>query len=446
MSVHTTHTTSADLSSVDLTELDLWADGTPHDLFTRMRAECPAHWNNTAGGPGFWSITRGRDITRISADPGTYSPARGGIFLRPNTLIPLEMGRRDFMLWKDPPEHSKYRAVISRFCLPRTLILVDEVIDDIVTQTLEKVSGRGACDVVSDIATPVVATVIARLLGAPDEDIERLNGWTRDIERGITHDLDMTASVEELGIYCSKLVGSQVVRGVDTLAHTLAQPDADGNQLNQSEIAGFFAMLLFVGNDHPRNAISSSVLALLRHPDQLEKLRAEPARLRPMKSGLPPVALQELLRWSTPVNYLARTATTDTTVAGQQIKAGERVVMWYASASRDAEAITDAGRLDVTRAPSDPPHYAFGGGGEYYCQGAALTYRILSVTLREILRRMPGLALAGPVAYEPSAFVTALTSLPVRFHRAESGGDVSRERELIAELERLTGKKVTLEG
>jgi cholest-4-en-3-one 26-monooxygenase len=440
------HTTAADLSSVDLTDLDLWADGTPHDLFARMRAECPAHWNDTADGPGFWSITQGRDITQISADPGTFSPARGGIFLRPNTLIPLEMGRRDFMLWKDPPEHSKYRAVISKFCLPRTLILVDEVIDDIVTTALEEVSGRGECDVVSDIAVPIVATVIARLLGAPDEDIEQLNGWTRDIEHGITHDLDKTRTVEEMGIYCSKLVGNQVIRGVDTLASTLAQPDADGNQLSETEIAGFFAMLLFVGNNHTRNAISSAVLALLRHPDQLERLRAEPTRLRPKKSGLPPVALQELLRWSTPVNYLARTATTDTAVAGQQIKAGERVVMWYASASRDSEAITDAGRLNLTRTASDPPHYAFGGGGEYYCQGAALTYRILSVTLREILRRMPGLALAGPVSYEPSAFVTALTSLPVSFDRAEAGDGVSRERELIAQLERLTGKKVSLEG
>lgn len=437
------HTAPADLSSVDLTDLALWADGTPHDLFARMRAECPVHWNSTAG---FWSITRGQDITAVSSDPATFSPARGGIFFRPNTLIPLEMGRRDFMLWKDPPEHSKYRAVISRFCLPRTLILVDEVIDDIVTDTVNAMSGRGECDIVTDIAIPIVATVIARLLGASDEDITQLNGWTRDIERGITHDLDMTTSVEQLGIYCSKLVGSQVVRGVDTLAHTLAQPDADDNQLTESEIAGFFAMLLFVGNNHPRNAISSAALALLDHPDQMERLRAEPNRLRTMKSGLPPVALQELLRWSTPVNYLARTATADSTIAGQQIKAGERVVMWYASASRDSDAIANADRLDLTRAPSDPPHYAFGGGGEYYCQGAALTYRLLSVTLREILRRMPGLALAGPATYEPSAFVTALTSLPVRFDRAEARGGVSREQELIAQLERLTGKKVILEG
>jgi cytochrome P450 len=439
-------TTPADLSSVDLTDLKLWADGPPHDLFARMRTESPVHWNNTAGGPGFWSITRGRDITQISTDPRTFSPARGGIFLRPNTLIPLEMGRRDFMLWKDPPEHSRYRAVISKFCLPRTLILVDEVIDEIVTSVVNTVSASGVCDVVSDIATPVVATVIARLLGAEDVDIDRLNGWTQDIEHGITRDLDMTTSVEEMGVYCSKLVGNQVVRGVDSLAHTLAQPGSDGNQLSESEIAGFFAMLLFVGNDHPRNAISSSVLALLQHPEQLASLRTEPTRLRTKKSGLPPVALQELLRWSTPVNYLARTATTDTAVAGQPIKADERVVMWYASASRDSEAIADASRLDITRAPSDTPHYAFGGGGEYHCQGAALTYRILSVTLREILRRMPGLALAGQVSYEPSAFVTALTSLPVSFDRAGAGDDVSREHKLIAQLELLTGKRVTLEG
>jgi cytochrome P450 len=440
------HTGPRDLSSVDLTDLALFADGPPHELFARLRSECPVHWNNTKDGPGFWSLTRGGDITAVSLDPATFSSARGGIFFRPDTLIPLEVGRRDFMLWKDPPEHAKYRNVITKFCLPRTLILVDEVVDGIVTNTLNEVGKRGECDVVADIAIPVVATVIARLLGAPDQDIDQLNAWTRNIEQGITHDLDKSANVEEMGRYCAKLVGSQVVRGVDSLANTLAQPDSDGNRLSESEIAGFFAMLLFVGNNHPRNAISSAVLALLENPDQLELLRAEIPRMRTTRSGLAPVALEELLRWSTPVNYLARTATTDTTVAGTDIKAGDRVVMWYASASRDPDLFPGADRLDVTRTKCDPPHYAFGGGGEYFCQGAALTYRIMSVTLREILRRLPELELAGPVTYEPSAFVTAPSSLPIRFNRTGSLDTQRREQDLVDELERVTGKKVTLES
>jgi cytochrome P450 len=408
----------ADVSTVDLTDLDLFVDGPPHELFARMRQECPAQWNKSAADAEFWSITRAEDVSRISSDPQTFSPARGGIFFRPNTLIPLETGRRDFMLWKDPPEHSKYRNVISKFCLPRTLILVDEVIDDIVASTLDTVTGRGECDVVADIAVPIVARVIARLLGAPDEDLEQLNTWTRDVEQGITHDIDQSRAVEQMGTYCAKLVGEQVIRGVDTLASTLARPDASGEQLTESEIAGYFAMLLFVGNNHPRNAISSSVLALLEHPEQLELLLAEPGRLRTTRSGLPPVALEELVRWSTPVNYLARTATTDTTIAGADIKAGQRVVMWYASASRDQDMFPGADRFDISRSKHTPPHYAFGGGGEYFCQGAALTYRMLSVALREILRRMPGIELAGPATYERSAFVTALTSLPVTFKPA----------------------------
>jgi cytochrome P450 len=435
-----------DLSSLDLTDLNLFADGPPHALFARMRAECPVHWNKAVDGPGFWSLTRGRDIERVSADPHTFSPARGGIFFRPDTLIPLDVGRRDFMLWKDPPEHSKYRNVISKFCLPRTLILVDEVIDEIVTSTLEAVIERGQCDAVTDIAVPIPLKVIARLLGAPDEDLEQLNHWTREVEQGITHDMNKTRSIEEMGVYCSKLVGHQVIRGVDTLANTLAQPDVTGAQLSETEIAGYFTMLLFVGNNHPRNAISSSVLALLEHPDQLELLRREPTRLRTTRSGLPPVALEELLRWSTPVNYLARTATTDTTIADVPIKADQRVVMWYASASRDPDVFPGADRLDVTRAKCTPPHYAFGGGGEYYCQGAALTYRMLSVTLREVLRRLPGIELDGPVSYERSTFVTAPTSVPVRFNRAGSIDSRRRERDLIHELERLTGKKVNLES
>jgi cytochrome P450 len=404
-----------DLSSLDLTDLNLFADGPPHALFARMRAECPVHWNKAVDGPGFWSLTRGRDIERVSADPHTFSPARGGIFFRPDTLIPLDVGRRDFMLWKDPPEHSKYRNVISKFCLPRTLILVDEVIDEIVTSTLNTVIERGECDVVADIAVPIPLKVIARLLGAPDEDLEQLHDWTRDIEQGITHDINMTRSIEDMGIYCAKLVGNQVIRGVDTLANTLAQPDANGERLSETEIAAYFTMLLFVGNNHPRNAISSAVLALLEHPEQLELLRAQPSRLRTTRSGLAPVALEELLRWSTPVNYLARTATKDTTVAEVEVKAGQRVVMWYASASRDPDSFPGADRLDVTRSKCTPPHYAFGGGGEYFCQGASLTYRMLSVTLREVLRRLRGITLAGAATHERSTFVNALTALPVEF-------------------------------
>jgi cytochrome P450 len=409
------HTGPTDIASVDLTDRDLFADGPPHELFARLRAECPVHWNNTADGPGFWSITRGRDIAHISADPHTFSSARGGIFLRPDTLIPLDVGRRDFMLWKDPPEHSRYRQVIGKFCLPRTLVLVDEVIDEIVTSTLNTVIERGECDVVADIAVPIPLKVIARLLGAPDEDLEQLHDWTRDIEQGITHDINMTRSIEDMGIYCAKLVGNQVIRGVDTLANTLAQPDANGERLSETEIAAYFTMLLFVGNNHPRNAISSAVLALLEHPEQLELLRAQPSRLRTTRSGLAPVALEELLRWSTPVNYLARTATKDTTVAEVEVKAGQRVVMWYASASRDPDSFPGADRLDVTRSKCTPPHYAFGGGGEYFCQGASLTYRMLSVTLREVLRRLRGITLAGAATHERSTFVNALTALPVEF-------------------------------
>jgi cytochrome P450 len=244
-------------------------------------------------------------------------------------------------------------------------------------------------------------------------------------------------------------VGSQVIRGVDTLANTLAQPDAHGDQLTEGEIAAYFTMLLFVGNNHPRNAISSSVLALLEHPEQLELLRSEPRLLRPTKSSLAPVALEELLRWSTPVNYLARTATKDTTIEGVDVKAGDRVVMWYAAASRDTEMFPGADRLDVGKTTRDPAHYcahyAFG-HGPHFCQGDRLTYRIVSTALRGILSRLPGLRLAGPAVHERSPFVNALTSLPVTFNRADPATARRRENELIQQLERLTGKKVILEG
>jgi cytochrome P450 len=212
-----------------------------------------------------------------------------------------------------------------------------------------------------------------------------------------------------------ELVDNQVVRGFDSLAKGIADAEVDGRRLSDEEIAAYFCVLLFVGSNPTRSAISSGMLALMEHPDQLELLRSEPNRLRCTRSGIAPGALDEILRWSTPLNCLARTATKDTTLHGVDIKADDRLILWYASASRDSELVARADTFDVTRGTREAVHSAYGGGGPHFCQGANLANRIVSVSLQEILRRLSNVEGAGNVSRVRSTFINSLSSLPVSF-------------------------------
>jgi len=245
--------------------------------------------------------------------------------------------------------------------------------------------------------------------------VDQLLAWTNDIEHGITYGRDVTTSLEQMADHLSKLVDRQVVRGVQSLAHAIALAEVDGQRLSGPEIAVYFGMLLYAGNGPTRNAISDGMLTLLEHPDQLQLLRREPVRLRTTRSGIAPIAIEEILRWTTPVNYFARTATKNTSVGGVAVKADDRLVMWYPSANRDPDVYSDAGSFNVARQDRELSHYAFGGGGPHHCQGAWLAHKMLSVTLAEIIKRMADIERVGPVSRAPSAFVNSLTSLPVRF-------------------------------
>jgi cholest-4-en-3-one 26-monooxygenase len=284
-----------------------------------------------------------------------------------------------------------------------------------VNATLDKVVDRGECDLVRDVAAPISINVITRLMGAPDEDMTQLLGWTEKLEQGITNSTDVKDTLEQMSAHFLELVDNQVVRGVDSLAKGIADAEVDGRRLSEEEIAAYYSVLLFVGSNPTRSAISSGMLALMEHPDQFELLRREPTRLRNTRSGLAPVALAEILRWSTPLNCLARTATKDATIQGVDIKAGERLILWYASASRDPELVAEADTFDVARTTRDVAHFAYGAEGPHFCQGANLGIRILSVSLTEIIRRLPNIERAGDISRVRSTFINSLASLPVTF-------------------------------
>jgi cholest-4-en-3-one 26-monooxygenase len=393
-----------DLAEVDLTDLDRWwADGPPHALFARMRAEAPVHWNASADGHGFWSLTRGSEIREVSTNPGTFSCARGGIFLRPDALGPLEF-MRNLAIAKDPPEHTRFREIVSKVFRARNLVLIDEHIKHSIANALERIAERGSCDLVKDIAEPIPLRVIGRMIGAPDEDMGQLLAWTEEIEIGIAHSQDVSATFAKMATHLLGTVDNQVIRGVDSLASSLAGAEVDGQRLTADEIALYFGLLLYAGNGPTRNAISAGMLALMEHPEQLRLLQDDPSLITP--------ATEEILRWATPVLHFRRTATRDHELRGQRIAVGDKVVTWYISANRDEEVFSDPYRFDVTRRPND--HVTFGPGGPHFCLGAHLARLETKILFQELLPRLRSIELAGPVERIRSNFVNGIKRMPVR--------------------------------
>ena len=410
-------TTTSDLALVDLTDLELWADGPPYELFARMRAECPIRWNPSADGVGFWSLTQAELVRQVSEDPQSFSSHRGGIFLRPDALAPLEFAR-NFPIFKDPPEHDTYRTIVAQAFSPRAMKLLDQEVREVVTHTLDTVlqdGDSGECDLVADVAAPIAVKVIGKLMGSRDEDMDQLQHWTQEIQRGMTYSRDVTPTLQEMAAHFMQLVNNSRTPGVESLTKSIRLAQVDGSSLTDEEIAVYLGMLLYAGNEPTRGAISAGLEVLIQHPEQTELLRQQPSLLKPPRSGGAPAALAEILRWSSPVSYFARTATTDTSVGGQDVKADDRLVMWYPAANRDPDVIADPDEFDVTRDVSSFTHYSFGGGGPHHCQGDFLANKTLCITLQEAIKRLGDMKVVGEVTRVSSTFANSLTSLPISF-------------------------------
>jgi cholest-4-en-3-one 26-monooxygenase len=400
-----------DLDQVNLMDPEWFRDGPPHELFARMRAEAPVRWNEVPGYGGFWSVTRHADVTAISRDTETFSSHRGGIFLEPDQVFPLELNR-NLLLYKDPPEHTKYRMPLQSAFVPHTVSKLEDDVRARVTRVLDTVIEQGVCDFVTDVAVPVPLGVLAELMGIPDADIPRLYEWTEQIEEAQRSPQPAAAmdTLAEMSAYLHEQIVRQTESGEqDSLVMRLRRAEVEGRPFDDSEILLFFGLLVFAGNDTTRNTASSGMLALLEHPEQLAMLRENPTLI--------PQAVEEILRWTSVVNYFARTATRDTEVGGQRIAEGDKVVMWYTSASRDEEVYADPQVFDVKR--TEHSHAAFGGGGRHFCLGAGLARLELRIVFEEVLRRMSDVAQAGEVTRLKSSWANSLTSLPVRFTRGK---------------------------
>jgi cholest-4-en-3-one 26-monooxygenase len=397
---------------VDLMEAGQFAEGPPHDLFKRMRDEAPVRWNRSGpltGAPyveGFWSVTRDEDVAAISRDPGTFSSHEAGIFLNPDQVNPLDVNR-NLLLFKDPPDHTKYRLILQKSFVPHTVRTFEDQVRVRITRVIDEVIAAGRCDFVKDIAVPVPLGVLCDLMGLPDEDIPQLKRWTDEIEAGqqSTESAAAMSTLGEMSAYLMEQIQKQVEQGGDSLVIKLREAEVDGERLTEVEILVFFALLVFAGNDTTRNTASGGMLALLEHPEQWRALREDPELI--------PNAVEEILRYTSVVNYFARTATSDTELAGEKIAKGDKVVMWYASASRDERVNPEPDRFDIKR--EEITHRAFGGGGRHFCLGAGLARLELRILFEELTRRMPDIRLAGPVERLRSSWANSLTAMPVEF-------------------------------
>jgi cytochrome P450 len=396
-----------DLATVDLMDPAWYVGGPPHELFARMRAEAPVRWNPLPDGSGFWSLTRHEDISAVSRDFATFSSWRAGVFLNPDQVLPLDV-TRNLLLYKDPPEHTRYRLILQKALTPHAVAKLEGMVRAEVSRAVDAVVDLGACDFVRDIAVPIPLRILARLIGVPESDVDKLYAWTQGFEAAARDPRPAAAmqTLIEMSGYLHEQIARQIAEGDEqSLVMMLRRAEVDGHQLDDTEILVFFGLLVFAGNDTTRNTSSAGMLALLEHPDQLRALSADPSLI--------PAAVEEILRWTSVVNFFARTATHETEIAGQPIAEGEKVVMWYSSASRDEAVFDEPDRFDVTR--GSPDHKAFGGGGRHFCLGAGLARLELRVIFEEVTRRMLDPELTGPVERVVYPWANSLTRLPIAF-------------------------------
>jgi cholest-4-en-3-one 26-monooxygenase len=400
---------SVALDEIDLTDPDAYVERVPHEQFATLRREAPVFWHGHPEG-GFWCVTRHADIVTVNRDWDTWSSWRGAVFMRDPDDLEIS---RMMMLNMDPPEHAKLRKLVNRGFTPMRIRELREVLARRATTIIDEIYERGECDLVESIASELPLQAIADFLGVPQEDRHLVFKWSNtmigseDPEYTVSP-TDSQAAAGELYVYAQGLAADRREHPRDDIVSDLVHAEIDGDRLSDTDFNLFFLLLAVAGNETTRNAISHSVLALLENPDQRAWLAEDPARWQS--------ALEELLRWATPVMHFRRTATRDTEIAGQPVAEGEKVLMWHISGNRDETVFDDPYTLDLGRTPNDHlAHIAFGGGGPHFCLGANLARAEMHVMLAEIVDRLPDLELAGPVQRLRSNFINGIKHLPVRW-------------------------------
>ncbi|HEV2362412.1 MAG TPA: cytochrome P450, partial [Acidimicrobiales bacterium] len=359
-----------ELSEINLQDQDQFVKGVPHEAFRVLRDEAPAFWQESGGAAladSYWAVTRHEDVVHVNRDVDLFSSGlRGSLMDEPPDEMAMETMRL-LLINMDPPMHTRYRRLVNKGFTPRMIALLEEKITWRANQIIDRVCEQGSCDFVKEISAELPLQVIAELLGVPEEDRHLVFDWSNrmigrdDPEYGVTAEMATSAAME-LYAYADELTERKRANPHEDLLSILTRAEIEGDSLNQLEIDVFFLLLSVAGNETTRNLISGGTLALMENPDQRQLLLDDPSLLGS--------AIEEMLRYVSPVMHFRRTARHDTEIAGQKIAEGDKIVFWHISANRDERVFDDPMRFDVRRSPND--HVAFGGGGPHFCLGANL--------------------------------------------------------------------------
>ena len=419
-------TAATELRDVNLLDLDLFADHEPWEVIERLQRHAPVFFHPEPGGRGFWVLTKFDDVLATVRDTKTFSSEVGGAATIEDLPADILDARRNFLEF-DPPKHGRYRRLISTSFTPGAVAGYEEWLRGLASHLLERVLPQGEFDLVHELAAPIPIRVLAQVLGLPEEKLPRLvelgDRLLVDTDPAFVGELAFAGEREEdrykpfgspwadeLCALGREYYADRRACPRDDVLTRIATAEIDGEPLSARDLDNTFALLIVAGNETTRQAIALGTLALAEHPDQYALVREDPS--------LVPSAVEEMLRFSSPVWHFRRTATRGVTVRGVDIAAGDKVVVWFAAANRDPDHYPDPHRFDVTRNPAD--NLTFGRGGPHHCLGAHLARLEVRVYLEELVRRVERIELAGAPVRLRSNFTNGLKRLPVRMTLAQA--------------------------
>jgi cytochrome P450 len=402
-------------------------NGYPHAEWTYLRKHHPVCYIDRPRMEPFWAITKAADLKEISVQPRLWlNGPRLAVFMldEGDSGLPPDAGPLKHLLNMDPPQHGEYRTILSQYFTPRSIRALEPEIAKITKEILDDMMDREQCDFVTEISSKVPVAVIAEMLGVPRPDWPRLFRWTNEIigggdpefQAGKDANETFTQARMEVFQYFTDLVAERRKHPTNDVTSIVANAEIDGAPVAALELLSYLLLLVVAGNETTRNATSGGLLALLENPEQFRRLKSDPTLIKS--------AVEEIVRWTSPVIQFARTAASDTVVRGQKIRAGESVCLFYPSASRDEEVFDQPFRLDVGRNPN--PHLSFG-IGEHFCLGSNLARLELAVIFSQLAQRLEHAELAGPVERLRSSFVGGIKHMPIRY-KLKPALDAVRQR------------------
>jgi cytochrome P450 len=402
------------LDDIDLYSPDTYVARAPHEAFERLRQSDPVHWQPTPEGGGYWAVLRHADVVEVSRTPEVYSATEGGVVLE--DLAPDQLAMmRNMLLAMDPPRHTAYRRPVSPSFRQRVIAGLEDRVRTICSGILDRAADGRDVEFVHDVTSYLPSQVVGELMGLPPEDWSKINRWAEQNTSGQDPDLNPDlaepgyasgagSGTMQMAMYAMQFAASRREQPPrEDLTSVILGSEFDGRMMTDADFGSFFVQLVTAGNDTTKTMLSSGLLSLLLHPEQMQQLRDDPSLI--------PGALEEILRWAPPLHYFRRTAVRDAELRGVHIAAGDKVAVYYISANRDEDVFPDPHRFDIHRSPN--PHLSFG-IATHFCLGVHLARLEGRVFIEELLRRFSHIELTGEPTRVRSNLNNALKALPVR--------------------------------